>query len=206
MANEDKSETRPDPGNEPAGEAGPAAKPETGERPKAAIRRCGPGDGDLLALIGKATFLESYAGLVDGQAIVRHCQERQSIGYYSSVLADSAHALWLAEVEPGPAPVGYLHLAPPDLPVETRANDIEIKRIYLLSRFHGSGSGRALLEAAEEEARARKMGRLLLGVYKGNEKALRFYEKAGFEKVGERKFDVGGAVYEDWVLGREVCA
>lgn len=184
-------------------ESSAAAKPSPRVTPQ--IRRCGPGDAELLALAGKATFLESYAGLVDGRAIVRHCQERQAMGYYIQALCDPAHALWLAEVEPGPAPVGYLHLTPPDLPVETRASDIEIKRIYLLSRFHGTGAGRALLEAATEEARTRGNKRLLLGVYKGNETALNFYKKAGFKRIGEREFDVGGAVYEDWVLGQEIA-
>ncbi|TGY90509.1 GNAT family N-acetyltransferase [Marinicauda algicola] len=169
-----------------------------------AIRRCNREDAAALALAGKATFLESYAGVVDGAAIRRHCEERQTAAYYEACLADPAHALWIAEVPPGAAPVGYLHLSPPDLPVQTGPGDIEIKRIYLLSKFHGSGAGRALFEAALEEARARGKTRLLLGVYKQNAKALGFYERMGFTRVGEREFDVGGAVYEDWVLARVV--
>ena len=88
------------------------------------------------------------------------------------------------------------------LALKAGLGDIEIKRIYLLSKFHGSGAGRALFEAALEEARAGGRTRLLLGVYKQNAKALGFYERMGFTRVGEREFDVGGAVYEDWVLGR----
>lgn len=168
------------------------------------IRRCTREDAAALALAGKATFLESYAGVVDGRAVLRHCQERQTPEYYADCLANRDHALWIAEIGPGAAPVGYLHLTPPDLPVHTRPGDIEIKRIYLLSKFQGSGAGRALFEAALEEARSRGKTRLLLGVYKGNEKALGFYSRMGFERIGEREFDVGGAVYEDWVLGRAV--
>lgn len=170
------------------------------------VRRCAAGDETALALAGKASFLESYAGMIDGQAVIRHCEERQTAPYYAAALADPAQALWIAEMAPNAAPVGYLHLTVPDLPVETGPGDLEIKRIYLLSRFQGGGAGRALFEAAFGHGVEQGAARLLLGVYKGNEKALGFYARMGFETVGERSFDVGGAVYEDWVLARRLQA
>jgi ribosomal protein S18 acetylase RimI-like enzyme len=168
------------------------------------IRRAGPGDEASLALVGAASFLESYAGIVDGQGIIRHCQEHHSPQAYARALADSEQALWLAQMDPGGAPVGYLHMAPPRLPVATGPSDIEVKRIYVLSRLHGSGLGRQLMETALAHARAQGRTNLVLGVYKGNERALAFYGHAGFEALGERSFDVGGNVYCDWVMGRAV--
>lgn len=166
------------------------------------IRRAGPGDEAALALVGAASFLESYAGVVDGQALVRHCQERHTPAVYARALADPAQALWLAEMAPGAAPVGYLHLTPPDLPVPTGPRDVEIKRIYVLSRLHASGLGRRLMDTAIAHAREGGHANLVLGVYKGNTRALAFYGRAGFEALGEREFDVGGQVYCDWVMGR----
>lgn len=168
------------------------------------IRRAGPGDEAALALVGAASFLESYAGIIDGQGIVRHCQERHAPDVYARALADASQALWLAEMAPGGAPVGYLHLAAPDLPVPTGPKDIEIKRIYVLSRLQGSGLGRDLISTALDHARANGHSSIVLGVYKGNERALAFYGRAGFEALGERQFDVGGRVYCDWVMGRAV--
>mgnify|MGYP003133183103 CR=1 FL=1 len=181
-----------------AGIAGPM------NAPSIAIRRAVPGDEAALALVGAASFLESYAGIVDGQGIVRHCQERHTPQVYARALADSAQALWLVEMAPGAAPGGYLHLASPDLPVPTGPKDIEIKRIYVLSRLHGSGLGRRLIGTALEHARESGRTNVVLGVYKGNERALAFYGRAGFEALGERSFDVGGNVYCDWVMGRAV--
>lgn len=168
------------------------------------IRHAGPGDEAALALVGAASFLESYAGIVDGQGIIRHCRERHTPEVYARALADASQALWLAELAPGSAPVGYLHLAPADLPVPTGPKDIEIKRIYVLSRLHGSGLGRRLIETALDHARDTGRSNVVLGVYKGNERALAFYGRAGFEALGEREFDVGGRVYCDWVMGRAV--
>ena len=43
--------------------------------------------------------------------------------------------------------------------------------------------------------------RMLLGTYDQNHRAVAFYERAGFEKVGERKFQVGNQVFNDIVMG-----
>jgi ribosomal protein S18 acetylase RimI-like enzyme len=168
------------------------------------IRRAEPTDAAALALVGAATFLESYSGVIDGGALIRHCAQKQTEPVYATALADNAQALWIAESTPGASPVGYLHLTPPDLPVEIRDGDLEIKRIYVLDKLQRSGLGRRLLAAAEDEARLRLAPRLLLGVYKGNAKALAFYERVGFVTCGERAFDVGGAIYDDWVLEKRL--
>lgn len=163
-----------------------------------------PEDAGAVALVGAATFLESYAGVIDGRALVRHCEEKQTPAVYGAAIADPGQRVWLARLDG--APVGYLHLTAPDLPVPVQAGDLEIKRIYVLSRLHGSGLGRRLLDLAEDDARSRGAKTLLLGVYKGNTRALGFYGRMGFETVGEREFDVGGVTYHDWVLGKAVEA
>ena len=42
--------------------------------------------------------------------------------------------------------------------------------------------------------------RLLLGVYEGNTAAIRFYEKSGFRRIGERTFKVGANLYHDFIF------
>ncbi|WP_436143962.1 GNAT family N-acetyltransferase [Duganella sp. LjRoot269] len=113
--------------------------------------------------------------------------------------------IWLAEATPGRAPIGYLVLAPAKLPVaEPRADDLEIKRIYLLHRFHGQRVGKRLMDAALDHARARGAGRVLLGVYAGNVDALAFYRRCGFAQIGQRTFRVGDTDYDDVILALEL--
>lgn len=164
------------------------------------IRRAHAGDAEALALAGAATFLETFAGILDGADIVAHCRKQHAADLYAQALAEPGVALWLAETA-GAAPVGFAMLTPPYLPLaELRADDLELKRIYLLSRFHGGGTGRALMQHAVDEARARGAGRLLLGVYAGNARALAFYARCGFVQVGERRFQVGANSYQDAIL------
>ena len=102
----------------------------------------------------------------------------------------------------GGAPVGYAVLGPADLPLETGGRDMELKRIYVLHRFHGEGIGRRLMHMALDGATATGAGRLLLGFFDGNHRALAFYARHGFVEAGRKPFQVGSRVYDDLVLGR----
>jgi ribosomal protein S18 acetylase RimI-like enzyme len=164
------------------------------------IRDASPGDIDGLALVGGATFLETFAGIIDGSAIVAHCQREHSIAAYQRLL-DGGYRAWLAVAPPGDAPIGFVLLGPPNLPGATDG-DLEIKRIYVLSRFHGGGPGPALMQRAVDEAIRLNAKRILLGVYRHNERALLFYRKNGFAPIGERLFRAGDRECEDLVLAK----
>src|ERR1700692_1837985 len=97
-----------------------------------ALRQCTIDDVPTLALIGAATFLESFAGVLDGASIVAHCHKQHAAEVYAKYLAEPESRAWIAQVEPGQAPVGYALLTPPDLPLDDLSeSDIELKRIYL---------------------------------------------------------------------------
>ncbi|PAL20450.1 GNAT family N-acetyltransferase [Sphingopyxis sp. GW247-27LB] len=172
------------------------------EGPTWTIREAGEDDAAALALIGAATFLETFAGILDGAAIVAHCAAQHEESAYRAWLASGARA-WLAEAQPGGAPIGFALVARPDLDAAAEG-DIELKRIYSLSRFHGSGLGAALMREAVAAAEGHR--RLLLGVYARNERALAFYRKQGFVDIGTRRFNVGGKLYDDRVLARPLAA
>ncbi|MFZ5748003.1 MAG: GNAT family N-acetyltransferase [Pseudomonadota bacterium] len=167
-----------------------------------AIRAAGEDDLDALSIVASATFVETFAGVLSGEAVVRHCIRANSVDAYRCYLDDGARA-WLAEVDPGKAPVGFALMTAPDLPT-ARAGDVELKRIYLLSRFHGGGIGAALM--AQAIAAAHGFERLLLGVYAGNARAIAFYAKNGFKPIATRQYDIGGTLYDDIVLARPLAA
>ena len=117
------------------------------------IRACDPSDADALALVGAATFLATFAGVLDGAAIVAHCAQAHSPRRYRELLAEG-YELWLAQVEPGAAPVGYAMIGPSTLDL-SHPGDVELKRIYVLDRFHGAGVGPALMRTVTDLASAR---------------------------------------------------
>ena len=167
-----------------------------------AIRDARRGDEARLSLVGKATFLESYAHLLPAEDILAHTERNHAPGVYGEWLSDPRFRLWLVEAGTGNAPVGYLVLSPPDLPMnDLTSKDLEIRRIYILHPFQRQGIGRAMMERATKYARDAGFNRMLLGVYSRNADALAFYERIGFQPVGERYFRVGANEYFDHILG-----
>lgn len=169
--------------------------------PSISIRRCQSGDETTLSLVAQAAFLEAFVGVIDGGDIVQHCLRQHSVEKYAHYLHDPHTAVWIAEAAPGAAPVGYLVLTTPDLPLpDVDARDLEVKRVYLLHRFQRGGIGGRLMEAARAHARSVGAPRLLLGVYSKNDAAVAFYQRLGYAKVGTRTFHVGAGTYHDFIF------
>ena len=166
------------------------------------LRPARPDDAAALALVGAATFLESYALVLPGRDLVIHCAKAHTSELYEGWIAHSAYALWTLEVGDGMV-VGYAVLAPSVLP-ENRPDDLELHRIYVLAPFKSQGAGRLLMDAVVEEARKRGAKRLTLGMYGGNYPALAFYTRMGFGQIGTRTFVVGEKLCDDLVLGLDL--
>ncbi len=169
------------------------------------VRQCYPGDEANLQLIGGATFLETFAGVMGGGDIVTHWQVQHSQSLYGPWLADGEPRIWMAETEDRVSPIGYIVVGDSKMPLpDLGPDDIEIKRIYLLSRFHGQGAGQGMMDQALAHAQALGRKRILVGVYAGNVRAIRYFERNGFMQKGERRFTVGSTVYRDIIYARPV--
>ncbi len=94
-------------------------------------------------------------------------------------------------------PIGFYSVTP------GTEGSAKLNKLYLLPELHGRGRGQAMIERACATARHLGARELLLQVNKGNERALRAYERSGFRRVKEAVFDIGGGfVMDDYVLAR----
>lgn len=168
------------------------------------LRRARSGDEHALALVGAATFLDAFILDIPGADLIAHCAGQHSVDAYAGFIAegDPRWACWLAEHAETRAPIGYAVTCPPDLPGDPGPHDIEIKRIYCLSRVHGSGAGQALMDAALDHARSLDAPRIWLGTYEENARAIAFYRRYGFVTVANRQFRVGDQLFDDIVMAR----
>ena len=123
-------------------------------------------DTRTLSQIGAATFLESFVEVIVGDAIINHCETQHSIDVYEKYLSAPRGRAWIVRHAATGAPIGYALNCEPELDeVESQPGDIELKRIYTLSRFHGTGTGAALMEASIAHAHDIGASRLLLEAY-----------------------------------------
>jgi ribosomal protein S18 acetylase RimI-like enzyme len=174
------------------------------------LRRATEADAALVALVGAATMLEAFTWMLPGAAIAAHAQKNHTPAAYLHYLEIPSTRITLA-VTGEDAPVGYAMLTEPELPsIETFSADIELKRIYLFSRFRQAPvegdptlrPAQALLAAAIADARALGRTRLLLGTHAGNARAISFYHRNGFVECGRRTFQVGELLCNDLVFAK----
>jgi ribosomal protein S18 acetylase RimI-like enzyme len=176
------------------------------------LRTATPADAPALALVGAATFLEAFTWMLPGPDIIAHCAKHHVPSAYEAYLADPATRITLATVEGG-APVGYAMLCAPELPTfDVHPADIELKRIYLFSRFRtapvtghpGVRPAQALLDISIADARALRRTRLLLGTHANNTRAIGFYHRNGFVEAGTRTFQVGNQLCSDLIFSKQL--
>ncbi len=165
------------------------------------IRRATPEDAEALSRIGAETFTETFGHLYPPQDLADFLVYAYNPERTRADLADPARASWIVEADG--AVVGYALAGPCDLPHEEVTPACgELKRLYLLKRLQGDGTGSRLL--AETFAWLERDGprRLWIGVWSENHGAQRLYGRLGFEKVGEYVFPVGQTRDREFILRR----
>ena len=185
------------------------------------LRRATVDDAPALALVGAATFLEAFTWMLPGADIIAHCAKNHTPEAYRTALAQPHTRITLAETLTSGAPVGYAMLATPDLPsFDVHPGDIELKRVYLLSRFRSRrtapvfdsagqpipdlSAGQALMNAVIADAQSLGCRRLLLGTNADNRRAISFYRRNHFADAGTRTFQVGSQCCCDLIMARDL--
>jgi ribosomal protein S18 acetylase RimI-like enzyme len=79
---------------------------------------------------------------------------------------------------------------------------VELQRFYVDTPWHGRGVAHALMEAVIGTSKALGGDVLWLGVWERNARAIAFYRKQGFERVGAKTFRLGADVQTDDVMCR----
>jgi ribosomal protein S18 acetylase RimI-like enzyme len=177
------------------------------------VRPATAADAERLSRLGAATFRETFEGENTPEDMARYLAEAFTPERQAAEIADPAGTVLLAEQRgtSGDAPdaplVGYVHLVAGAAPAAVRGPaPLELKRLYVARAWHGRGVAQALMDAALDAARARGAGTLWLGVWERNPRAVAFYAKYGFERVGEHTFVLGADAQTDWVLARPLAA
>ncbi len=80
----------------------------------------------------------------------------------------------------------------------------KVHKIYVLSNTQGKGVGRFLINAVSEIAKKNNNTELSLNVNRFN-RAIDFYNKVGFEIIGNEDIDIGnGFLMEDYIMNKKL--
>ena len=168
------------------------------------VRPASAADVPALASVAAETFGLACPPSMSRERVEAFIADVLSTERFAEYLADPARHVLLAE-EDGTA-VGYAMLVagePADDDVRAairRRPTVELSKIYVLPSSHGGGTASRLMAESIGWARSTGAAGVWLGVNQQNERAQRFYAKNGFERVGTKRFLVGGQYEDDFVL------
>jgi ribosomal protein S18 acetylase RimI-like enzyme len=170
---------------------------------RARIRRAQLEDARLLADLAARTLRDAYGPSHSPAEVDAHIAANFAAARIAAVLEDPASATFL--LFESDRPCGYATIRAGDPPeCVAGAKPVELLRIYLTGDTIGRGRGSALLRACLEEARCRGCETMWLGVWEENARAIAFYAKWGFRRVGTHEFVFGGKTYDDLVMERSI--
>ena len=155
-----------------------------------------PSDAVTISTIGRLSFRDAFSRLFNSKT---ELQEYLDFTYNPEKIAKSIgkenNVYFIAYMEN--VAVGFAKLKKNSLESRIRSvAQMELQKIYVLSYYHGSGAGAALMEAVDDYARQLQPDYLWLHVHVSNEKALRFYLKNGFNISGKHYFTIGTQTFE----------
>jgi ribosomal protein S18 acetylase RimI-like enzyme len=161
------------------------------------IRIATPADAATLAAISLKTFvdtfaphntamdMDAYTSVAFGEETQR--RELETEGIVTLLVEEDGETIAYSQIRETPgAPHG----------------DVEIARFYVDQPHHGRGIAQKLMDAVEENARALGAGRIWLGVWENNLRAIAFYRKRGFVQCGAHPFILGSDLQTDWLMNR----
>lgn len=135
------------------------------------VRDAAPADAEAISRIGRTAMPVQFEGLVDAvvvDAVATQTYEPAAVAECIARCMEARDAVFLLGEIDGSV-VGYLHY-------DSFGHEPELHRIYIDQRFRSQGVGAALVE--ELHTRLQPETYILL-VVKGNDGAVRFYERHG---------------------------
>lgn len=154
-----------------------------------------------LAALGRQTFSETFAASNTPENLAAYLDEAYSPEIQLAQLQDPRCTCLLADMQG--QTVGYALLQEESalgLAGGATARQLEIKQLYVVEDWIGTGLGKALMRRALDIAQAAQATAVVLGVWEHNTRAQAFYQRFGFREVGEVAFKLGDDVQRDLIM------
>ena len=163
------------------------------------IRIAGKNEAELIADISRQAFYETFAAENTREDMDIFMTKQFSKQKLIEEVGTSGNIFLLAY--DGDEVAGYVRLKEIEQIKDVdKTPSIEIARLYAMTKKIGTGVGSFLMQQSFDMAKKMNRRKIWLGVWEKNLRAIRFYEKWGFEKFGEQDFILGNDIQLDWLM------
>lgn len=172
------------------------------------IRKAITDDAGALAGLAAVTFPLACPPSSSPEDIAAHLANTLSVEHFRGYLADPDVTILVIDTDAGLRGYSLLVNRPaqdPDVAAAlTLRPSMELSKCYVHPGHHGLGAAAELMHASLQAAASTGGAGMWLGVNSQNARAIRFYGKSGFRKVGSKSFRLGTTVEHDFVMERAV--
>lgn len=156
-------------------------------------------DAAELAEFAARTFEETYSAENRPEDMRAHVEANFSPSRQAAELSDQSVTTILGRSSEEIVAYAQIRCSTPPSCV-THAAPIELHRLYVDRRAHGTGLASRLLQSVHQAARELEGRHIWLSVWEQNARAISFYKKVDFVDVGSTVFMVGPDKQVDRVL------
>ncbi|OLN87477.1 putative N-acetyltransferase [Colletotrichum chlorophyti] len=175
------------------------------DRPAAVVRPATVADASAIAELGAHVFSVTFGHSVEPHELQAFLDESYTVEAVTKELNDPNKDTILAVDAVGDV-LGFAMLTrgSSEPCLAHLKNTVELQRIYMYPKAHGTGAARLLADRIDEMARAEGFEHIWLGVWQENWRAKRAYEKWGYSTVGTHDFVVGSVVQTDDIMVKKL--
>ncbi len=142
-----------------------------------------------LRTFSERLFIQTYAPLNTPENMKLYCAEAFSEENFAKEFHQENIRYWLAMYEDVLA--GYTKLILDSPSPGGSLSGVEMARFYIDTPFQGQGLARQLMHHCHKWMQQEGFQEVWLGVWPQNPRAVRFYQKEGFVKIGTADFMLG---------------
>lgn len=163
-----------------------------------------PDDANAIARLGRITFGETFGHLFRDRSDLQDYYDKTfGLEKITGSLSKEENLFWLALLDS--LPVGYAKLK-----LDVKSDFVEgnrvgqLQKIYVLKDFLGYGIGLKLQDTLLTKAAELECDMVWLSVLRENNRAIRFYQKNGFNIVGQHEYSIGKEDFNFEVMSKSL--
>ena len=149
---------------------------------------------EAVETLAREIWTEHYIPIIGREQVDYMLSRFQSAQAIEEQIANGCLYFLIREAEEF---IGYISIQP-------KEQELFLSKIYVRSSRRGKGYGRKAVRFAEELAKEKGLGKIVLTVNKNNILAIKAYEAIGFKKVEALVQDIGkGFVMDDYKMEKK---
>ncbi|WP_250253709.1 GNAT family N-acetyltransferase [Chryseobacterium sp. Marseille-Q3244] len=160
-------------------------------------------DAQHIALLGRITFTETFSDYFrDPKDLFDYFERTFSVAKIRNSIQNPNNKFWIAFWNE--LPIGYakLKVNSPTAFIDSTAVS-QLQKIYVLKEFLDKKAGKALMDELMDSFERSEQQYIWLSVLNSNERALHFYDKNGYSRIGEHQFSIGKEDFNFFALSKQ---